>query len=340
MVIHGALAHARRRNNMRRGGVYGIQQVSEIGRETAREAAERAALVGGVAAAFGYIFWGFTVIFYKQLTHVLPYEVLVHRTLWSVALTAGLIVLFRRGPSLMAALRNGRLVLTLCATSLIIGSNWFVFIYSINTSRVLETSLGYYIAPLISVLIGVAFLSERLTRPQIAAVVLAATGVVVMTIDFGTVPWISMFLAVTFAIYGYLRKITKIDPLEGLLIEVLILSPFAVAYLVWAETNGQTALLHGTGLTLFLLALAGPMTVIPLFLFNFGAQRIRLSTLGLMQYLTPTVQLIIAVWMYGEDLTDTHLVTFGLIWVGLTLFSWDTWRREREFRRVAKQSLL
>jgi chloramphenicol-sensitive protein RarD len=265
---------------------------------------------------------------------VLPYEVLAHRTLWSVVLTAALILLFRKGPSLIAALRNPRLVLTLCATSLIIGTNWFVFIYSINASRVLETSLGYYINPLISVLIGVFLLSERLTRPQIAAIVLAALGVVVMTVDFGAVPWISMFLAVTFAIYGYLRKITKIDPLEGLLIEVLILSPFAIAYLAWSEVNGGTSLLHADGLTLLLLALTGPMTTIPLFLFNFGAQRIRLSTLGLMQYLAPTVQLIIAVWMYGERLTDTHLMTFGLIWAGLALFSWDTWRREREFQRV------
>ncbi len=310
--------------------------MSETGKETDREAAERAALVGGIAAAVGYTFWGFTVIFYKQLTHVLPYEVLAHRTLWSIALTAGLILLFRKGAALKAVLGNPRLVLTLCATSLIIGANWFVFIYSINESRVLETSLGYYINPLISVLIGVVLLSERLTRPQVVALGLAALGVVVMTVDFGAVPWISLFLAVTFAIYGYLRKITKVDPLEGLLIEVLILSPFAVAYLVWSEMNGGTSLLHADGLTLFLLALTGPMTTIPLFLFNFGAQRIRLSTLGLMQYLAPTVQLIIAVWIYGEHLSSTHLVTFGLIWTGLALFSWDTWRRERELRRVMR----
>ena len=228
------------------------------------------------------------------------------------------------------------MLLTLCVTSLIIGTNWFVFIYSINESRVLETSLGYYINPLISVLIGVAFLSERLTKPQITAVVLAALGVIVMTVDFGQVPWISLFLAVTFAIYGYLRKITKVDPLEGLFIEVLILSPFALAYLVWAEGHGGTSVMHSDIWTLFLLALTGPMTTIPLFLFNYGAQRIRLATLGLMQYLAPTVQLLIAVLLYGEILTQTHLVTFGLIWTGLALFSWDTWRRERELRRVAR----
>ncbi len=299
-------------------------------------AAERAAVIGGLAAASGYAFWGFTVIFYKQLMHVLPYEVLAHRTIWSVLLTILLIVVFKKASSLKTALRNPRLLLTLCVTSLIIGTNWFVFIYSINESRVLETSLGYYINPLISVLIGVAFLSERLTKPQITAVVLAALGVIVMTVDFGQVPWISLFLAVTFAIYGYLRKITKVDPLEGLFIEVLILSPFALAYLVWAEGHGGTSVMHSDIWTLFLLALTGPMTTIPLFLFNYGAQRIRLATLGLMQYLAPTVQLLIAVLLYGEILTQTHLVTFGLIWTGLALFSWDTWRRERELRRVAR----
>ncbi len=300
--------------------------------------ARRQAMLGGIGAASGYAFWGLTVIFYKQLTHVPPYEVLAHRTLWSVLLTVGLIFLFKRRAAFFAALTNKRLLLTLTATSLIIGTNWFVFIYSINEERVLETSLGYYINPLISVLIGVAFLSEKLTRPQITAVVLAAIGVIIMTIDFGEVPWISLFLAVTFAIYGYLRKITKVDPLEGLAIEVIILLPFAIAYLAFTESSEGTALMHEGSWTVFLLMLAGPMTVIPLFLFNYGAQRIRLATLGLMQYLAPTVQLVIAVWMYGEALTDTHLVTFGLIWAGLALFSWDTWRRERELRRVARSA--
>lgn len=298
----------------------------------------REALLGGIGAASGYAFWGLTVIFYKQLTHVSAYEVLAHRTLWSVLLTVGLIFLFKRRDAFVAALTNKRLLLTLTATSLIIGTNWFVFIYSINEERVLETSLGYYINPLISVLIGVAFLSEKLTRPQIVAVVLAAIGVVIMTIDFGEVPWISLFLAVTFAIYGYLRKITNVDPLEGLAIEVIILLPFAIGYLAFMESGDGTALMHEGSWTVFLLMLAGPMTVIPLFLFNYGAQRIRLATLGLMQYLAPTVQLVIAVWMYGEALTDTHLVTFGLIWAGLALFSWDTWRRERELRRVARST--
>tara|TARA_R110002096_G_scaffold44391_9_gene119347 strand:- start:1987 stop:2874 length:888 start_codon:yes stop_codon:yes gene_type:complete len=293
-------------------------------------------MLGGIGAASGYAFWGLTVIFYKQLTHVSPYEVLAHRTLWSVVLTVGLIFLFKRRTAFFAALTNKRLLLTLSATGLIIGTNWFVFIYSINEERVLETSLGYYINPLISVLIGVAFLSEKLTRPQIAAVVLAAIGVIIMTIDFGEVPWISLFLAVTFAIYGYLRKITNVDPLEGLSIEVIILLPFAIGYLAFMESGEGTTLMHEGSWTVFLLILAGPMTVIPLFLFNYGAQRIRLATLGLMQYLAPTVQLVIAVWMYGETLTDTHLVTFGLIWAGLALFSWDTWWRERELRRVAR----
>lgn len=300
---------------------------------------ERDAIVGGLSAAGGYFFWGITVIFYKQLTHVLPYEVLAHRTVWSVLLTLTLILIFGRWHSFVSALTNTRILLTLIATSLIIGSNWFVFIYSINESRVLETSLGYYINPLISVLIGVWALSEKLTRAQSIAVGLAAMGVAVMTYELGTLPWISLFLAASFALYGYLRKVSRVDPLEGLLIEVLILTPFALAYLWYAEgQDGGTAIMHGDLWTLFLLAMTGPMTTIPLFLFNYGAQRIRLATLGLMQYFAPTIQLLIAVTMYGEHLTGTHIVTFTLIWTGLALFSWDTWQKERELRRVAKRA--
>lgn len=296
------------------------------------------ALKGGIAAASGYLFWGLTVIFYKQLTAVSAYEVLSHRMIWSVLLTGALVLLLRKGRSLLALMRDKRKLLLLTLTASIIGGNWFVFIYSINESRVLETSLGYFINPLISVLIGVFFLSERLTPPQIVAVVLAAIGVLVMTVDFGTVPWISLFLAVTFAIYGYVRKVINVDPLEGLLVEVLVLLPFGLAYLIWLEGAAGTSFVNGDAWTIFLIIMTGPMTVIPLFLFNYGAIRVRLATLGLMQYAAPTVQFILAVILYGEVLTDTHLITFGLIWAGLALFSWDTWAKERELRRVAARS--
>lgn len=295
---------------------------------------ERDALIGVISAGSGYALWGLSVIFYKQLTTVPPFELLAHRTLWSLVLAGLVLVILRRGHFLVAVLKNGRHAAALVVTALIIASNWFVFIYSINESRVLETSLGYYINPLISVLIGVWALGERLTRPQMAAAFLAFLGVANMTWALGDLPWISLFLAASFALYGYLRKILPVGPLEGLLIEMAVLTPAALIYLDSQGAGlGLTAFESGGLWIEFLLVMTGPMTAVPLILFNYGAQRIRLATLGLMQYMAPTTQFALAVWLYGEVLTNAHIVTFALIWVGLGVFSFDSWRVERRLRR-------
>ena len=293
------------------------------------------AALGASAAAAGYLLWGVSVVFYKQLMDVPPFEVLAHRSIWSVVLVLFVILVMRRRAQLMALLRNRRAMLTLLGPSLLIGSNWFVFIYAINEARIVETSLGYYINPLVSVLIGVAVLGERLSRAQIFAVALAFIGVLNFTLVLGMLPWISLFLAASFAAYGYLRKITKADPLEGLLVEVALLMPLALLYLGWLSGHGGTSFGNDGWSTLIFLVLTGPMTAVPLLLFTFGAQRIRLATLGLMQYLAPTTQFLFAVLLYGEPLSLAQLLTFALIWVGLAIFSFDTWRRERELRRLA-----
>lgn len=293
------------------------------------------AAIGAAAAGLGYLLWGVSVIYYKQLAAVPPFEVLAHRSIWSVVLVLAVILLLRRGPALMTLFRDRRAMLTLVGTALLIGSNWFVFIYSINEERILETSLGYYINPLMSVLLGVAFLGERLSRPQIFAVALAFAGVLYFTLALGTLPWISLYLATTFAAYGYLRKVMKTGPLEGLFVEVAVLLPLALAYLWWLSGHGGTSVSNEGWLIWMFLVLTGPMTAVPLLLFTFGAQRIRLATLGLMQYLAPTTQFLVAVFLYGEPLVPAQLVTFALIWIGLAIFSADTWRRERELRRLA-----
>jgi chloramphenicol-sensitive protein RarD len=293
------------------------------------------AALGAASAGAGYLLWGLSVIFYKQLTDVPPFEVLAHRSVWSVALIAVLILALSRRAQLMTILRDRRTLLTFVGTGLLIGSNWFVFIYSINEARIVETSLGYYINPLVSVLLGVAFLGEKLSRPQIFAVVLAALGVAIFAVDLGQLPWISLYLAASFAAYGYLRKVTRATPLEGLFVEVMVLLPLALAYLWWLSGHGGTSFGNGSWFTWTFLVLTGPMTVVPLFLFSFGAQRIRLATLGLMQYLAPTTQFFVAVFLYGEPLGTVQLMTFALIWVGLGIFSFDTWRCERELRRTA-----
>lgn len=294
---------------------------------------KREATLGGAATGAGYLMWGFSVIFYKQLAHVVPFEILAHRALWSVGLIAALIFGLRRGAHLAELLRDRRRLATLTLTALIIGSNWFLFIWAVNSGRILETSLGYFINPLVSVLAGVVLLGERLTRPQIAAMVLATLGVVYFTLSLGFLPWISLVLAVSFAGYGYLRKITRVEALSGLFIEVLVLAPFAVGYLLYVSAHGATGFAHDGWATGLLLAATGPMTTVPLLLFTYGAQRIRLTTLGLLQYLVPTTSFSIAVWVYGEPLGLGQIVTFGLIWIGLAIFTADTWAREGALRR-------
>lgn len=296
--------------------------------------ARREVTLGILATGAGYVIWGLSVIFYKQLEHVVPFEILAHRTLWSVGLIALLIFGLRRSAHFAELLRDRRKLATLAMTGFILGSNWFLFIWAVNSGRILETSLGYFINPLMSVLAGVVLLGERLTRPQILAMALATLGVIYFTFSLGFLPWISIYLAVSFAGYGYLRKITRVEALAGLFIEVLALAPIAAAYLFYVSAHGGSGFGNGDWLTDLLLVATGPMTTVPLLLFTFGAQRIRLTTLGLLQYLVPTMSFAIAVWLYDEPLGQGQMVTFGLIWAGLAIFSADTWRRERELRRV------
>jgi chloramphenicol-sensitive protein RarD len=232
-------------------------------------------------------------------------------------------------------LRNRRAMLILSVTSLIIGSNWLVFIWAVNSDRILETSLGYFINPLMSVLAGVMLLGERLSRAQKFAIALAAIAVLYFTFAQGFVPYVSLFLAASFAAYGYLKKVVRAEALEGLFVEVVILAPFGLAWLFWMSAHGGAAFGHAGLYTDILLILTGPMTAVPLILFTYGAQRIRLTTLGLMQYLVPTASFLIAVFLYGEPFGMGQLVTFALIWVALAMFSYDTWVRERELRRLA-----
>ncbi|HEX7777285.1 MAG TPA: EamA family transporter RarD, partial [Parvibaculum sp.] len=186
----------------------------------------RKATLGAAAAATGYLAWGFSVIYYRQLAQVSPFEILAHRALWSLLLVTVCVFAFGRTAQLMAVLRNRRALAMLAVTAIIIGSNWLVFIWAVNSGRILETSLGYFINPLVSVLAGVALLGERLSRPQLVAMTLATAGVVYFTFALGFVPWISLFLAGSFAVYGYLKKIIRVEALEGLFVEVVIIAPF------------------------------------------------------------------------------------------------------------------
>lgn len=282
----------------------------------------RTGILMGVAA---YTIWGGLPLFIRLLKPVSAPGILSHRILWSLAILVVLgFALKRWGPAL-AAIRTPRVALALTASTLAIGLNWLLYIYAINAGHTVQASLGYFINPLVNVLLGMVFLRERLGRPELAAVLLAASGVTALAAQQGTIPYIPLGLAFSFAIYGLIRKMIGLGPVEGLLVETGLLAPFA---LVWLLT--QPVLPAGApSPDLWLLMLAGVITTAPLLLFAGAANRMRYSELGLLQYIGPTIQLIIAVRLFGEPLLPIHLIAFGLIWIGLLIYVFATWHRGR-----------
>lgn len=288
------------------------------------------ARAGFLLALGAYLFWGMLVpLYFKAVAGVAAEEVLAHRVVWSAALTAALLAVLGRTRRISATFRDRRVLLYLLASALLIACNWLVFIYAIAAGELLQASLGYYMTPLVSVLLGIAFLGERLTRLQLAAVVIAVLGVANMVGFAGVFPWVSLVLAFSFGIYGGLRKKAPVDGLTGFCVETLIVLPPAVAYLGWLIATGQSTFGHaGLGMD-GLLVLSGVVTALPLVLFAEGSKRLRLSTVGFMFYLTPTCQFFLAVFAFDEAFGSARLVTFALIWTAVALYSLDLWRHRR-----------
>jgi chloramphenicol-sensitive protein RarD len=275
----------------------------------------------GVAYAFAAIaVWGFIPLLYDVLRPIPPGEVLAHRALWSLAIVLVLCWLKDRAQLLRVHLADRKALLLLAVTALLIASNWLGFIFAVNTGQVLQSSLGYFISPLFSVVLGIVLLRERLSWQQSAAVGLALLGVVNHAVAFGEWPWIALWLASSFALYSYLRKIAHPSSLEGLTIEVLWLTPFAVAYLWYAGAAGVFGT-DNAGLSLALI-LAGITTALPLVWFTAAARRLRLATIGILQFLSPSIQFLLAVTYFGEPFGVADMVTFGCIWVALALYVW------------------
>lgn len=288
----------------------------------------------GVGFGLGaYFLWGFLPVYFKLLGDVLPTEIVAQRVLWSVLLLATLILGTKRLPQLRAALANPRALMILTVSALLIGLNWLIYIWAIEAKHVLETSLGYFLNPLVNVVMGVVLLKERLTRAQGIAVGLAAIGVSVLAIGATSGLWISLALAGTFATYGLLRKIAPVESLEGLTIETLLLAPVAALYLGWLGTHGASSF-GANPQTTSLLVLSGVATATPLLLFAAAARRLRYSTLGLLQYIAPTIQFLLAVLAYGEPLTTAHIICFAAIWTGLVIYAIDGLRRSPRARRA------
>lgn len=283
--------------------------------------------LAGVLNALGcFSFWGLFPIYFKLLQHVPALEVLAHRILGSALILLALVVLQGRGQALLADFRNWRRLGFYAITSLLISGNWLLYIWAVQQGRILEASLGYYINPLVNVVLGVLFLHERLNLRQWLAVGIATVGVLALVIGQGVLPWIALTLALSFGGYGMLRKKAGLNPALGLAVETLLLAPVALLFLV---ALGGGALGRIDGQTDALLLLAGPITVAPLLMFLEAGQRLRLSTVGLIQYLTPTLQFLLAVVVYREPFTGVHLVVFGCIWLALALYSGDAWASHR-----------
>jgi len=280
-----------------------------------------------------YSIWGLFPAFFPLLAPAGPTEILAHRMVWTLVLMLGVLVLTGRLHTLRGL--PPRTWAMAGAAAVLISVNWGVYIYAVNSGKVVEAALGYFINPLVSVLLAVLVLRERLRRWQLVALGVAAVAVAALTIDYGRPPWLALTLAASFGLYGLIKKTVPLDPRASLTAEGLVVVPFALAWLVWLQVHGAgTAISLGTGHTLLLLA-AGPLTAVPLLLFGGAAQRVPLATLGLLQYLTPVLQFIWGVAVVHENMPSSRWLGFGLVWAALVVFTVDAVRNARSSRRAA-----
>ena len=287
------------------------------------ELAERDGITAALAA---YTLWGLVPIFFKQLTAVPALEIIAHRVVWSLLLVGALLVLRGRLNAVWSAARDPRLLARAALAAALVMTNWLIFVWAVNAGRILETSLGYFINPLVSVVLGVLVLGERLRPRQWLAVALAGVGVALEGWRVGGLPWVSLALAATFGSYGLLRKQLPLDAAGGLWLETACAVPFALGYLLWLGSTGSFG--SDTGTSLLLIA-TGPVTAIPLLLFAIGARRLPLATLGFLQYTAPSLSFLVAILLYGEAMNLARLLAFAAIWTGLALYTADLLLKRR-----------
>ncbi|MEI6207517.1 MAG: EamA family transporter RarD [Desulfuromonadales bacterium] len=279
-----------------------------------------------------YLIWGFFPVYFKSLASVPSLQVVAHRVVWSILFLFLLIAVRSRLTDVQNALKSRRSLLILVTTAFLIATNWLVFIIAVGHAQVLQASLGYFITPFVSVLLGFLFLKERLRRMQLFGMLLATCGVLLLTVQYGHIPWAALTLALTFGSYGLLRKIVEVDALIGLTVETFLVAPVALGYLIFVSSNG-TGAFPISGITVnSLLMLAGVVTAVPLLLFATAARRLKLATIGFLQYITPTLHFLLAVLVYGESFTLSNLSSFILIWSGLCFYSVDAWLAMRTYR--------
>jgi chloramphenicol-sensitive protein RarD len=275
---------------------------------------------GVLSAALAFLCWGLFPLYFHAIDEVPSMEILAHRMLWSLGFLL-IVLAVRRQWKWLNLVREPRLLFSFIASALLLSANWLLYIWSVNNGHVIDASLGYFITPLVNIMFGFLLLKERLRRAQWGAIALAALGVAWLTWQAGTVPWIALILAATFGGYGLLRKTATLGPLEGLSLETMVLFPLAAGYVGWLALHGESTFVSTpSDATRWLLVAAGPITAIPLLLFAAGARQIPLSVLGLLQYLSPTIQFLLGVWLFHEAFTAERLVGFVLIWAALALY--------------------
>jgi chloramphenicol-sensitive protein RarD len=288
---------------------------------------------GIIQAACAYLCWGLFPLYFKSIANVQPMEILAQRIAWALPFVLIVMIIRAQWVWMPTVLNNPKILGGFIASALLLSINWFIYIWAVNNDHIVESSLGYFINPIVNVLLGFLILKERLRALQWAAVALATAGVIWLTLLTGHIPWISLGLAVSFGAYGLLRKTAALGALEGLTLETMILFPCALAYLTYLALHGQCTFLSTFGanstqsMTPWLLMAAGPITAIPLLLFAAGARRIPMSTLGILQYISPSLQLLLGIWIYNEPFNASRMIGFILIWAALFLYSAEgLWR--------------
>ena len=291
---------------------------------------ERSGLIAAIAA-FGT--WGLIPIYWKLLANIPASEILAHRFVWTTLFLVLLLSWQGRWPELREATRSRRALLYCFFSGIAISVNWLVFIWAVNVGRVIETSLGYFMTPLVNVLFGALFLRERLTRWQFISVMLALVGVLNLTFGYGRFPWLALTLCVSFGLYGLLRKKSGVRPIPGLFLETTLLTPLAAAYLVYLQRGGTSAIASGSWSFMLILISTGVVTGLPLVWFGHAARHLRMTTVGFLQYLSPSCSFFLGVFLYHEPFTRAHLITFAFIWAALAIFTAEAiwrWRSGRD----------
>jgi chloramphenicol-sensitive protein RarD len=293
--------------------------------------------VGMWYATATFISWGILPIYWNSMEQVPSLQILAHRFVWSFIFVAILITIKKQWPLIKQVFSNLKTVFYIVGCAIFISANWFIYIWSVTNNHVIECSLGYYINPLISIAFGMIFFRERLNKWQTVSLCLASISVIILTIQYGQIPWISLSLALTFALYGLFKKLVQADAMISLALETMIMAPFALIYLVFLEANGTGAIAHVSPLVMVLLICSGIITALPLLWFAIGSKRVSMFTMGFLQYIAPSLNLILGIFFFHETFTSIEFISFGFIWLALLIF---TFSRMRLSKPIIKENNL